>query len=54
MLDLANLQAPIETAHRLRNTHYIDLAMYQNEQNTFFCDSWRRLALAMTFRSQVV
>ena len=40
MIDLANLQAPAETAHRLRNTHYIDLAMYQNEQNTFFCDSW--------------
>ena len=40
MLDLANVQAPIEKAHRLRNTHYIDLAMYQNEQNTFLRDSW--------------
>ena len=40
MLDLANLQAPIETANGLPNTCYIDPAMYQHEQNTLFRDSW--------------
>ena len=40
MLDLANLQAPIETANGLPNTCCIDPAMYQHEQNTLFRDSW--------------
>ena len=40
MLDLANVQAPIETANGLPNACYIDPAMYQHEQNTLFRDSW--------------
>jgi phenylpropionate dioxygenase-like ring-hydroxylating dioxygenase large terminal subunit len=40
MLDLANLQAPIETANGLPNACYIDAALYQHEQNTLFRDSW--------------
>ena len=39
MLDLANLQAPIETANGLPNARYIDAAFYQHEQNTLFRDS---------------
>ena len=53
-VDLANVQAPIETANGLPNACYIDPAMYQHEQNTVFRDNWWRLALAKTFRSQVV
>ena len=40
MLDLANVQAPIETANGLPNACYIDPAMYQHEQNTLFRNSW--------------
>ena len=40
MLDLANVQAPIETANGLPNACYIDSTMYQHEQNTLFRNSW--------------
>ena len=40
MLDLANVQAPIETASGLPNACYIDTAMYEHEQNTLFRNSW--------------
>ena len=40
MLDLANVQAPIETANGLPNACYIDAALYQHEQDTLFRDSW--------------
>ena len=40
MLDLANVQAPIETANGLPNACYIDAAVYQHEQDTVFRDSW--------------
>ena len=40
MVDLANVQAPIETARGLPNACYIDPALYQCEQNTLFCNSW--------------
>ena len=40
MLDLANVDAPIETAKGLPNAWYTDPAMYQHEQNTLFRDSW--------------
>ena len=40
MLDLANVQAPIEIASGLPNACYIDPAMYQHEQKTLFRDSW--------------
>ena len=40
MLDLANVQAPIELAFGLPNACYIDPMIYQHEQNTLFRDSW--------------
>ena len=40
MLDLANVQTPIETASGLPNACYIDTAMYEHEQNTLFRNSW--------------
>ena len=40
MLDLANVQAPIETANGLPNACYIDAALYKDEQDTVFRDSW--------------
>ena len=40
MLDLANVQAPIENANGLPNACYIDAALYQHEQDTLFRDSW--------------
>ena len=40
MLDLANVQAPIETAKGLPNACYIDAALYQREKDTLFRDRW--------------
>ena len=40
MFDLANLHAPIETANGLLNAYYIDLTMYQHEQNTLIRNIW--------------
>ena len=39
MLDLANVQAPIENANGLPNACYIDAALYQHEQDKLFRDS---------------
>ena len=46
MLDLANVQAPIELACGLPNACYIDPMMYQQEQNTLFRDSWVAVGFA--------
>ena len=40
MVDLANVQAPIETANGLPNVCYINPAMYEREQTTLFRNSW--------------
>jgi choline monooxygenase len=40
MFNLANIQAPIETANGLPNACYIDPSVHQHEQNTLFCDKW--------------
>ena len=40
MLDLANVQAPIETANGLPNACYIDAVLYQHEQDTLFRENW--------------
>jgi hypothetical protein len=50
MLDLANVQAPIETANGLPNACYIDAALYKHEQDTVFREKlggdwvWQRCA----------